>query len=136
MSLENHNVIVTGAGQGIGEAVARLVVDLGGKAILVDLQEDKVNAIANDLGSDNAEVYVGSVAEPGFVQDMVEKAVARNGAIHGLVNNAGIVRVGGVLLFASRGSAYVSTRTGWRYKPGVYRQYFVRCRPPWYNWAN
>lgn len=92
MSLENHNVIVTGAGQGIGEAVARLVVDLGGKAILVDLQEDKVNAIADDLGSDNAEVYVGSVAEPGFVQDMVEKAVTRNGAIHGLVNNAGIVR--------------------------------------------
>ncbi len=92
MNLSGHNVIVTGAGQGIGEAVARLIVSLGGKAVLVDLQEDKVLAVAEDLGAENADVYVGSVADPGFVQDMVGQAVQKNGAIHGLVNNAGIVR--------------------------------------------
>jgi len=92
MSLGGHNIIVTGAGQGIGEAVARLTVELGGKAILVDLQGDKVTALAEELGPDHAEAHVGSVAEPGFVQDMVAKAVASNGAVHGLVNNAGIVR--------------------------------------------
>ena len=92
MSLEGNNIIVTGAGQGIGEAVSRLVVDLGGRAILVDLQGDKINALADELGADKAEAYVGSVAEPGFVQEMVNQAVAKNGAVHGLVNNAGIVR--------------------------------------------
>lgn len=92
MSLADHNVIVTGAGQGIGEAVARMVVELGGKAILVDVQGEKIEAIADDLGSDKAEVHVGSVAEPGFVQGMVDSTVSRNGAVHGLVNNAGIVR--------------------------------------------
>ncbi|PHQ70309.1 MAG: 3-oxoacyl-ACP reductase [Sneathiella sp.] len=92
MTLEGHNIIVTGAGQGIGEAVSRLIVDLGGRAILVDLQGDKVNAIADELGAENAEAHVGSVAEPGFVQDMVAAVVAKNGAVHGLVNNAGIVR--------------------------------------------
>ncbi len=92
MSLEGHNIIVTGAGQGIGEAVARLVVDLGGRAILVDLNAEKVGALADELGADKAEMHVGSVAEPGFVQQMVADAVTRNGAIHGLVNNAGIVR--------------------------------------------
>jgi len=92
MNLEGHNIIVTGAGQGIGEAVSRLIVDLGGKAILVDVQGDKVNAIAEELGEANAEVHVGSVADPGFVQDMVAQSVAKNDAIHGLVNNAGIVR--------------------------------------------
>ncbi|MDP6565207.1 MAG: SDR family NAD(P)-dependent oxidoreductase, partial [Alphaproteobacteria bacterium] len=92
MSLAGHNIIVTGAGQGIGEAVARLSVELGGRVILVDLQGDKVNALAEELGGDNAEVHVGSVAEPGFVQEMVAAAVEKNGAIHGLVNNAGIVR--------------------------------------------
>ena len=92
MTLEGHNIIVTGAGQGIGEAVSRLVVELGGKAILVDLQGDKVKALADELGGDNAEAHVGSVAEPGFVQDMVGRAIADNGVIHGLVNNAGIVR--------------------------------------------
>ncbi len=92
MALEGHNIIVTGAAQGIGEAVSRLVVDLGGKAILVDMQGDKLEALAGELGADKAEVYVGSVAEPGFVQDTVNAAIAANGAIHGLVNNAGIVR--------------------------------------------
>jgi len=91
MSLAGQNVLVTGAGQGIGEAVARLVVELGGKAILADVQGDKVNALAGSLGG-SAEAYVGSVADPAFVQDMVAQAVKKNGAIHGLVNNAGIVR--------------------------------------------
>ena len=92
MNLEGHNIIVTGAGQGIGEAVARLVVDLGGKVILVDMQGDKLGALAESLGSGCAEAHVGSVADPGFVQDMVDRVVQKQGAIHGLVNNAGIVR--------------------------------------------
>ena len=92
MNLEGHNIIVTGAGQGIGEAVSRLIVELGGRAILVDLQGDKVTALADELGSAHAEAHVGSVAEPGFVQEMVANAITKNGAIHGLVNNAGIVR--------------------------------------------
>ena len=92
MSLEGHNIIVTGAGQGIGEAVARLSADLGARVILVDVQAEKINALADDLGADKAEVHIGSVADPGFVQGMVANAVTKNGAIHGLVNNAGIVR--------------------------------------------
>ncbi|GLQ05087.1 SDR family NAD(P)-dependent oxidoreductase [Sneathiella chinensis] len=92
MSLEGQNIIVTGAGQGIGEAVSRLVVDLGGKAILVDLQEDKLARLSESLGADKTEVHVGSVADPGFVQRMVDETVRNNGAVHGLVNNAGIVR--------------------------------------------
>ena len=92
MSLEGHNIIVTGAGQGIGEAVARLSADLGARVILVDVQAEKINALADDLGADKAEVHIGSVADPSFVQSMVANAVTKNGAIHGLVNNAGIVR--------------------------------------------
>lgn len=92
MTLEGHNIVVTGAGQGIGEAVANLVVELGGKAILVDVQADKVHALAERLGKTRSEVHVGSVADPSFVQDMVARSAQHNGAIHGLVNNAGIVR--------------------------------------------
>ncbi|MGO1121091.1 SDR family NAD(P)-dependent oxidoreductase [Rhodovibrionaceae bacterium A322] len=92
MSLEGRNIIVTGAGQGIGEAVARQSVALGGKVILVDLQGEKVEALADELGAENAAVHVGSVSDPQFVQSMVDSVVASHGAIHGLVNNAGIVR--------------------------------------------
>ncbi len=91
MSLEGRNIVITGAGQGIGEATARLVVDLGGKAILTDIQEDKLQAVADSLG-DAADATAGNVADPGFVQDFINGAVAKHGAIHGLMNNAGIVR--------------------------------------------
>jgi 3-oxoacyl-[acyl-carrier protein] reductase len=92
MNLEGHNVLVTGAAQGIGEAIARLVVELGGRVVLVDTQGEKLQALADSLGAASAQAYVGSVSDPGFVQDMVGQAVERRGAIHGLVNNAGIVR--------------------------------------------
>lgn len=92
MSLENRTIIVTGAAQGIGEGVAKLVVGLGGRVILVDRQADKVNALAQTLGSTRAQSYAGSVADPAFVQDLVARVVDSHGAIHGLVNNAGIVR--------------------------------------------
>ncbi len=91
MDLTGRNIIVTGAAQGIGEAVARLAHGLGATVILNDMQADKLNAIVRDLG-ERVEAHVGSVADPAFVQGMVDKAVANNGAIHGLVNNAGIVR--------------------------------------------
>ena len=92
MTLEGHNVVVTGAAQGIGEAVARLVVELGGRAILIDRQADKLEALAADLGADAADAHAGSVADARWVQETVERVVERRGAIHGLVNNAGIVR--------------------------------------------
>lgn len=91
MDLTGRTIIVTGAAQGIGEAVARLSHELGATVVLNDMQEDKLQALADDLGS-RAEVHVGSVADHEFVQGMVRDVVAKNGAIHGLVNNAGIVR--------------------------------------------
>ena len=91
MSLEGLNVLVTGAGQGIGAAVARQIVELGGTVTLLDSQGDKVQAVAEALGG-AAQAHVGSVTDPDFVGHVVEQAVRRHGAVHGLVNNAGIVR--------------------------------------------
>ena len=91
MSLEGRNILVPGAGQGIGKATAELAVELGAKVALVDVNGDTLGAVADALG-DNAKAYVGSVAEPGFVQGMVADVVRDFGAVHGLMNNAGIVR--------------------------------------------
>lgn len=92
MSLDGRAIIVTGAGQGIGKAVAELCVELGARVALVDVKADEVAAVADSLGKDRALALAGSVADPGFVQPMVERAVSHFGAVHGLVNNAGIVR--------------------------------------------
>jgi len=92
MNMSGNNVVITGAGQGVGAAVAELVVELGGKAILVDVKGEELEQVADKLGCDNTDVYVGSVTDPKFVENMVHTAVAKNGAINGLVNNAGIIR--------------------------------------------
>jgi 3-oxoacyl-[acyl-carrier protein] reductase len=92
MDLTGRNIVVTGAGQGIGEAVSRMIVELGGRVIMIDVQEDKVSALAQEFGPDWAEYHVGSVAEPEFVDSAIATSIKNNGALHGLVNNAGIVR--------------------------------------------
>lgn len=92
MNLSGHHIVVTGAAQGIGEAIARLSVELGARVSLVDVQADRLQALGEELGAHKAKVYVGSVADASFVQQMVDQAVQQLGPIHGLVNNAGIVR--------------------------------------------
>jgi len=92
MNLDGRVVMVTGAGQGIGRAIAELAVELGGKVVAIDVKPDGVNELVAALGKNRAAAFVGSVADAGFVQQVVAESVKRFGAIHGLVNNAGIVR--------------------------------------------
>ena len=92
MALEGRNIIITGAAQGIGEAAARLCVELGARVALVDVQAERLDTLVQELGSDKASAFAGSVADPEFVQGMVDQAVRKYDAIHGLVNKAGIVR--------------------------------------------
>ena len=91
MSLEDRVVIVTGAAQGIGRAVALKAAGLGATLALVDLNEDGVRETASMIDGENA-VFVGSVAEPAFVQETVDAAVSKFGRVNGLYNNAGIIR--------------------------------------------
>ncbi len=92
MDLTGRNIVVTGAAQGIGEAVARMAHGLGAKVVLIDVLGEKLEALVADLGEGRAEAHVGSVADQAFVQGTIDAVVASNGALHGLVNNAGIVR--------------------------------------------
>lgn len=91
MSLEGKTIVVTGAAQGIGQAVAKLAIALGGRVIGVDLNGDKLNALA---ATTNGRMlpYVGNVADPDFTEATVRHVTASVGVIDGLVNNAGITR--------------------------------------------
>jgi len=92
LNLQDRNIVVTGAAQGIGRAIAKLVVELGGNVVAVDLNTNGLTTLAEETGASRVLVQAGSVADASFAQAVVGQGVAKFGAIHGLVNNAGITR--------------------------------------------
>jgi short-subunit dehydrogenase len=79
--------VVTGASSGIGEATARLLAERGWRCVLVARREDRLRALADEIGG---EVELCDVADRGAVDALAARVIERHPAIHVLVNNAGI----------------------------------------------
>lgn len=90
--LEGKIAIVTGAGTGIGEAIARKFVREGARVVLNGLPGDPVEDVARSLAATggDAVAYVGDVADERHAQACVQKAVDTFGRLDVLVNNAGL----------------------------------------------
>lgn len=80
-------VIITGAAQGIGAAVADHLVSQGYRVVLADIQREKLHSVAERLGAEAVEV---DIADPESVDAMVTQTLSLNTRIYGLVNVAGI----------------------------------------------
>jgi len=91
-SLENRQVIVTGAGQGIGHTLATAIAGLGGRVVAVDLNADALAGLRESLGESRCVTVAGSVADPAIAQQAVDAGVQAFGGVNGLVNNAGVTR--------------------------------------------
>jgi 3-oxoacyl-[acyl-carrier protein] reductase len=92
VSLRERTVIITGAAQGIGLAAVRLAIDLGANVVAVDRNAEGLANAASEFDASRIAQVVGSVADQELAARAVEEAVQRFGAVHGLVNNAGITR--------------------------------------------
>jgi len=87
--------IVTGAGRGIGEAIARYLVEAGAKVAVVSRSEansSKVAAALEAIRPGSAKPYAVDVADFDAVQKVGEQIIADFGRADILVNNAGITR--------------------------------------------
>lgn len=93
MRLQNKVVLVTGAGQGIGRAIAARLAGEGARIIINDLNDDsRAQATLEDVrtaGSDGC-VVAGDISRLEEVRRVVEQGVEKMGRIDVLVNNAGI----------------------------------------------
>ncbi|HVY86170.1 MAG TPA: SDR family oxidoreductase [Caulobacterales bacterium] len=91
-TLKDKAVIVTGAGQGIGEATAKLAASLGASVLVNDVNataaETVAAAIRDEGGSAHAEA--ADISKWASGQALVEACVKRFGKLDGLVNNAGL----------------------------------------------
>ena len=83
--------IVTGGASGIGEATVRTMALLGAKVVIADVDMDRAEAIAAELGKSVAAVRA-DITEEGDIAAMVAFTVARFGGLDILHNNAGIPR--------------------------------------------
>jgi len=93
---EGRISIVTGASQGIGEAIALDLAAEGATVVLVDIQKDKLAAVAAAVAAagGSADVRTADVSDTAAAQAVVDAVVAAHGRIDHLVNNAGITRDG------------------------------------------
>jgi 2,3-dihydroxy-2,3-dihydro-p-cumate dehydrogenase len=89
--LTGQVAIVTGAGRGIGRAIAARLIADGASVMVCDLDPELAAQAATDLGG--AESFGGNLARETDARAMVEQTLARFGRIDILVNNAG----GGIL---------------------------------------
>jgi NAD(P)-dependent dehydrogenase (short-subunit alcohol dehydrogenase family) len=84
--------VITGAGSGFGREFARLAAGERMKLMLADVQRGALEATAAELAAGGAEVSaeVVDVADSGQVERLADRAYAEFGAVHLLMNNAGV----------------------------------------------
>ena len=86
-------ILITGAGQGVGEGTARYLAARGAILSLSDITEKTVTAVAQSLRDEfpesQAVSHVVDVRDPAAVKTWVEATKERFGRIDGCVNNAG-----------------------------------------------
>lgn len=85
--------IVTGGAMGLGEADARILAREGARVVLTDINRDIGAAVAKDIG---AEFRFLDVTQEAPWIELIADVVKKYGALHILVNNAGIVEPGNI----------------------------------------
>jgi len=89
VNLKGRVALVTGAGRGIGKAIAQGLADCGATVAVNDINASSAALTAGLLHGD-ANVYPADVSDSAVVQSMIDKIMADYGRLDILVNNAGV----------------------------------------------
>src|SRR4051812_21749210 len=97
MTQDQRVLLITGASTGIGAATARHAVEAGWKVALAARSEDKLAALVEELGDDNAVAHATDVTDFGDQEGLVGATLERFGRIDAAFANAGFGAARGFL---------------------------------------
>ena len=89
-SLEGKTAIVTGAGKGIGRAIAMAVAEAGANVMLVARTEADLRSVQEEIGNGRTSFIAADITDREQIRNAVKKTVERFGGLDILVNNAGM----------------------------------------------
>ncbi|HDB4412026.1 TPA: SDR family oxidoreductase [Staphylococcus aureus] len=87
--LTDKIAVVTGAGSGIGEAIATLLHEEGAKVVLAGRNKDKLQNVANQLAQDSVKVVPTDVTKKEEVDELIKMARQTFGGLDIVINSAG-----------------------------------------------
>lgn len=90
-NLDGKVAVITGAGSGVGRAMARLFSENGSRVVVVDVVPERVKQVVDEIGTGKHIGIVRNLSEKTEVEGMVEEALRSCGKIDILCNNAGIM---------------------------------------------
>jgi 3-oxoacyl-[acyl-carrier protein] reductase len=92
--LKGKVAVVTGAARGIGRSISLALSEAGANVALLDLKTDSLQGVFDEISTSGGEasMYACDITDPDAVTAVFSTIVEQHGALHILVNNAGITR--------------------------------------------
>lgn len=87
--MKNKVCILTGAGGGIGSAIAERLFDIGFRLVLLGRNEEKLKKVAKGR---ECLILPGDICDDNYIKETIEKTVGTYGGIDFLINNAGVAQ--------------------------------------------